>query len=219
MQCGPIRHRVDAKSQAARSSFEHRVVIKETSFRSSISAETERPPIAHIYQELANNERRNALIFDDVLSALEEGRCPIVLTERRQHLDHLADRFRSFVRNLIVLRGGMKVGERKTAQSLIHDDGIDERLILATGRYIGEGFDDPRLDTLFLVMPISWRGTLAQYVGRLHREHDGKSDVIVYDYADIEVPVLAKMATKRQAGYRSLGYDIVRDRAECPRLL
>ena len=141
MQCGPIRHRVDAKSQAARSSFDHRVVIKETSFRSSISSETERSPIAHIYQELANNERRNALIFDDVLSALEEGRCPIVLTERRQHLDHLADRFRSFVRNLIVLRGGMKVGERKVAQSLINDDDIDERLVLATGRYIGEGFD------------------------------------------------------------------------------
>ncbi len=219
MQCGPIRHRVDAKSQATRSSFEHRVVIKETSFRSSISSEIERPPIAHIYQELANNERRNALIFDDVLSALEEGRCPIVLTERRQHLDHLADRFRSFVRNLIVLRGGMKVGERKVAQSLINDDDIDERLILATGRYIGEGFDDSRLDTLFLVMPISWRGTLAQYVGRLHREHDGKSDVIVYDYADVEVPVLAKMATKRQAGYRSLGYDITMDGAECPRLL
>ena len=219
MQCGPIRHRVDAKSQAARSSFDHRVVIKETSFRSSLSVETERPPIAHIYQELANNERRNALIFDDVLSALEEGRCPIVLTERRQHLDHLADRFQSFVRNLIVLRGGMKVGERKTAQSLINDDDIDERLILATGRYIGEGFDDPRLDTLFLVMPISWRGTLAQYVGRLHREHDGKGDVIVYDYADLEVPVLAKMATKRQAGYRSLGYDITTDKAWCPRLL
>lgn len=113
----------------------------------------------------------------------------------------------------------MKVGERKVAQSLINDDDIDERLVLATGRYIGEGFDDPRLDTLFLVMPISWRGTLAQYVGRLHREHDGKSDVIVYDYADVEVPVLAKMATKRQAGYRSLGYDITMAKAECPRLL
>ena len=113
----------------------------------------------------------------------------------------------------------MKVGERKVAQSLIHDDAIDERLILATGRYIGEGFDDLRLDTLFRVMPISWRGTLAQYVGRLHREHDGKGEVIVYDYADIEVPALAKMATKRRAGYRILGYDITRDKAERPRLL
>ncbi|MGH1481964.1 MAG: DEAD/DEAH box helicase [Geminicoccales bacterium] len=164
--------------------------------RSSTSAEIERSPIAHIYQEPANNERRNALIFDDVLNALEEGRCPIVLSERRQHLDHLTDRFRRFVRNLIVLRGGIKVGERKVAQSLINDDDIDERLILATGRHIGEGFDDPRLDTLFLVMPISWRGTVAQYVGRLHREHDGKGDVTVYDHADLEVLVLAKLATK-----------------------
>lgn len=99
------------------------------------------------------------------------------------------------------------------------DDNADERLVLATGRYIGEGFDDPRLDTLFLVVPISWRGTLAQYVGRLHREREGKRDVIVYDYADIQVPVLAKMATKRQAGYRSLGYEMTKDTADCPRLL
>ena len=164
MQCGPVRHRVDAKSQAARSSFDHRVVIKETSFRSSLGAGADHPPIARIYQELANNERRNDLIFDDVLSALENGRCPIVLTERRQHLDYLAERFHGFVRNLVVLRGGMNVNERKIAQSLLNDDDIDERLVLATGRYVGEGFDDPRLDTLFLVMPISWRGTLAQYV-------------------------------------------------------
>jgi superfamily II DNA or RNA helicase len=113
----------------------------------------------------------------------------------------------------------MTIAQRKVAQSLIIDDDVDERLLLATGRYIGEGFDDPRLDTLFLVMPISWRGTLAQYVGRLHREHEGKSDVIVYDYADVQVPVLARMATKRQAGYRSLGYEMTKDAADCPRLL
>ena len=81
-----------------------------------------------------------------------------------------------------------------------------ERLILATGRYIGEGFDDARLDTLFLTMPIACKGTLAQYVGRLHREYDGKRDVLVVDYVDQTVPVLARMAAKRRAGYRALGY-------------
>ncbi|MER9235869.1 hypothetical protein NKI56_28095 [Mesorhizobium sp. M0622] len=86
----------------------------------------------------------------------------------------------------------------------VSDD--QERLILATGRYLGEGFDDHRLDTLFLTMPISWKGTLAQYVGRLHREHQGKSDVLVYDYVDGAVQVLARMAAKRRTGYRTLGY-------------
>lgn len=84
--------------------------------------------------------------------------------------------------------------------------GHGARLVLATGRYLGEGFDDPRLDTLFLTMPISWKGTLAQYVGRLHREHQDKSEVVVHDYIDAAVPVLTRMAAKRQAGYRSLGY-------------
>jgi superfamily II DNA or RNA helicase len=84
----------------------------------------------------------------------------------------------------------------------------EERVILATGRYIGEGFDDARLDTLFLTMPISWKGTLAQYVGRLHRLYAGKADVVVVDYVDAAVPVLARMAAKRRAGYRTLGYTI-----------
>ena len=111
------------------------------------------------------------------------------------------------VPNLVVLRGGMNAGERRAADAAMQaNDGA--RLVLATGRYLGEGFDDPRLDTLFLTLPISWEGTLAQYVGRLHREHQGKSEVVVHDYIDAAVPVLTRMAAKRQAGYRSLGYVI-----------
>lgn len=85
----------------------------------------------------------------------------------------------------------------------------EERVIVATGRYLGEGFDDARLDTLFLTMPISWRGTLAQYAGRLHRLHATKRDVIIYDYVDEHEPLLAKMASRREAGYRNLGYEII----------
>ena len=80
------------------------------------------------------------------------------------------------------------------------------RVVVATGRFVGEGFDDARLDTLFLTMPIAWKGTLAQYVGRLHRRHDGKKDILVVDYVDSSVPVLARMAAKRRTGYRALGY-------------
>jgi superfamily II DNA or RNA helicase len=108
----------------------------------------------------------------------------------------------------VVLRGGMSATDRKTANTALNVSDDHERLILATGRYIGEGFDDARLDTLFLTMPIAWKGTLAQYVGRLHREHDGKRDVLVVDYVDPTVPVLARMAAKRRAGYRALGYVI-----------
>jgi superfamily II DNA or RNA helicase len=90
--------------------------------------------------------------------------------------------------------------ERRAAQDGLLRPDTDERLVMATGRYLGEGFDDASLDTLFLTMPISWRGTLAQYVCRLHREHHARPEVIVYDYIDGGVPMLARMATKRQAG-------------------
>jgi len=102
----------------------------------------------------------------------------------------------------------MSAGDQKMANTALHVTDDQERLILAIGRHIGEGFDDARLDTLFLTMPIAWRGTLAQNVGRLHRQHDGKKDVLVVDYVDNTIPVLARMAAKRRVGYRALGYVI-----------
>lgn len=159
-----------------------------------------------VYAALAQDNERNDLIFDDVLQALEQKRSPIVLTERTDHLLYLQGRFMPFVRNIAVLRGGMSASERSRCAAALSVPESEERIILATGRYIGEGFDDPRLDTLFLTMPISWKGTLAQYVGRLHRQHVGKTDVLVVDYVDIAVPVLTRMAARRRAGYRGLGY-------------
>jgi superfamily II DNA or RNA helicase len=209
MQCGPVRHRVDARQQAAERGIRHRARHRSTGFRLPPSLATvERPTIPAIYAALAQDEARNDLIFDDVLKALEAKRSPIVLTERRDHLENLQNRFSRFVRNLVVLRGGMRVAERDASRDTLGISNDQERLILATGRYIGEGFDDARLDTLFLTMPIAWKGTLAQYVGRLHRQHDGKTDVLVVDYVDELVPVLARMAAKRKTGYRALGYQI-----------
>ncbi len=107
------------------------------------------------------------MIFDDVLSALEAGRSPVVITERKDHLQAIAERLTKFAKNVIVLKGGMGAKQRHQATAALQSvpDG-EERVIVATGRYLGEGFDDARLDTLFLTMPISWRGTLAQYAGR-----------------------------------------------------
>ena len=209
MQCGPVRHRVDARAQAARGGITHRAKHRSTQFQlPSPLAASDRPSMPAVYAAIAQDEPRNNLIFDDVLKALEAKRSPVVLTERRDHLEYLQSRFSRFVRNLVVLRGGMSAAERKVSEAVLRVPDDQERLILATGRYIGEGFDDQRLDTLFLTMPISWKGTLAQYVGRLHRQHNGKAEVLVVDYVDEMVPMLARMAAKRRTGYRSLGYTV-----------
>ncbi|MFY8049158.1 MAG: TOTE conflict system archaeo-eukaryotic primase domain-containing protein [Erythrobacter sp.] len=209
MQCGPVRHRVDARAQAAERGVAHRVKHRATNFQLPPPlAASERPAMPAVYAALAQDEPRNGLIFDDVLKALEAKRSPLVLTERKDHLEYLQRRFSRFVLHLVVLRGGMSATERRVSETALHVPDNEERLILATGRYIGEGFDDPRLDTLFLTMPISWKGTLAQYVGRLHRQHHGKTEVLVFDYVDEAVPMLARMAAKRRTGYRALGYTL-----------
>lgn len=212
MQCGPVRYKVDARKQASRRPFAHKVVFRPTSFRRSDPSFEERPTIQQLYGLIAADEARNDLIFDDVLLALEAGRSPVIITERKEHVDTLAERLSRFAKNVIVLRGGMGAGERRTAlQALAQISDVEERVLVATGRYLGEGFDDARLDTLFLAMPISWRGLLAQYAGRLHRLHPAKRDVVIYDYVDSLEPMLAKMAAKRRTGYQSLGYSEVEE--------
>jgi superfamily II DNA or RNA helicase len=206
-QCGPVRHRVDARKQAAARPFDHKVVFRPTEFRLARSSPDETPTIQQLYAGLIKDSVRNDLIFDDILTALEAGRSPVVITERKEHVAMLAKRLSKFAKNVVVLRGGMSTRQaRAAAQSLADISEGDERVLVATGRYLGEGFDDARLDTLFLTLPISWRGTLAQYAGRLHRLHASKREVLIYDYVDTHEPMLAKMAARRNAGYRSLGY-------------
>ena len=211
MQCGPVRYRVDARKQAASRPFEHKVIFRRTEFQLPRRRPDEQPAIQDLYAKLAQDPARNDLIFDDILSALEDGRSPVVITERKDHLDMLAGRLSKFAKNVVVLRGGMGARRsRATSAALEEISDTEERVLVATGRYLGEGFDDARLDTLFLTMPISWRGTLSQYAGRLHRRHASKRDVVIYDYVDENEPMLMKMATRREAGYRSLGYRPVR---------
>jgi len=205
MQLGPVRFTVDSKSDAARRPFEHRLVVRETPFRAADRSRT--PGIQELYAALAADETRNELILNDVIASLEEGRSPILLTERKDHLEFFAERLRSFARHLVVLHGGMTARGRKAAKAQLAAIPADqERLVLATGRYIGEGFDDARLDTLFLALPISWKGTLVQYTGRLHRLHPGKTEARIYDYVDREVPVRLRMFGRRLRGYRAIGY-------------
>src|SRR5262249_41289931 len=129
---------------------------------------------------------------------------------RKDHLDRLSELLRAATpAEVVVLSGGM--GRRKQAAAidrLSSSRGAEPRVVIATGRFIGEGFDDPRLDTLFLASPISWRGTLQQYAGRLHRVHADKQDVRIYDYVDVGMPALMRMFSKRLRGYRAMGYQI-----------
>jgi superfamily II DNA or RNA helicase len=211
MQCGPVRFRVDARKHAVTRPFDHVVIPCPTCVQTPPGVEL---PIHQLYAELVSNERRNAQIIRDVLAAVAEGRSPLVLTERKSHADALACALRGKVAHVVVLQGGQDAKARAAVASELAAIPQDTpRVIIATGRYIGEGFDDSRLDTLFLALPISWRGTLQQYVGRLHRLHSNKTEVRVRDYIDGAVPMLSRMFDKRRRGYEAVGYTIRDDSA------
>ncbi len=210
MHCGPMRYKVDAKSQLV--PFDHFVIPRFTSFvipvDSSVSVSDRKDPrIQELYSELAASEMRNRLIANDVIANYEAGRSSLVLSERTSHVEKLAGMISERVADVIPLTG--KYGIRQTREALQKIADAPQRnalTIVATGKYIGEGFDEPRLDTLFLAMPISWKGTLRQYVGRLHRTHENKKEVQVYDYVDTHVGMFEKMYNKRLSGYASFGY-------------
>ena len=206
-QLGPVRFSADLKSSGAQRPFENRLTVRPTSFR--LQSGSSGAGIQEVYAQLAADRARNEMILDDVIDVLEKGGSPILLTERRDHVDYFADQLGKVARHLVILMGGMGVKQRREVVNQLKTipDG-EERLVLATGRFIGEGFDDARLDTLFLAMPISWKGTLVQYAGRLHRQHASKSEIRIFDYVDSEVPMLARMFEKRLRGYRSMGYDL-----------
>ena len=210
MNCGPIRYKVDARKQAALRPFTHKVITRRTNFKLPDSlANNDTPTIHDIYSALIADESRNRMIIEDVLEALKKKRFPVLLTERREHIEKLVELLPSSVKNVLVFKGGMGQKQRQALtnelKSIPHKE---TRVIIATGRYLGEGFDESRLDTLFLTLPVSWKGIITQYAGRLHRLHDMKKEVIIYDYTDFEVPMLAKMYTRRLRGYKAIGYEI-----------
>jgi superfamily II DNA or RNA helicase len=210
-QCGPVRYQTNAKVQAAAHPFGHDVLVQPTSFVPNRSPEGDkRVEFQTLYRELVDDGLRNGRICEDVADAVNGGRSPLVLTERNDHLDRLEALIAGRIPHVVTLRAGMSKQQRRAvADRLASVPPGEGRVILATGKYIGEGFDDSRLDTLFLTLPVSWRGTIAQYAGRLHRLHDGKRDVRVYDYADLNVPMLARMFDRRCRGYEAIGYRIL----------
>ncbi|AVK83425.1 restriction endonuclease subunit R [Lysinibacillus sp. B2A1] len=208
MQLGPVCYKVNPKDQTKILSFEQILIPRYTKFKSNSK------DIQTLYTELTKDNNRNQMIFDDVLKELENGSVPIILTERVEHAFYLESKFKGFVKNVITLTG--KLSKKEVKENLKILDMLaenEERLIIATGKYIGEGFDYARLDSLFLVMPFSWKGTLQQYVGRLHRQHDSKLKVKVYDYVDYQQQMFKVMFEKRLKGYRSLGYKLLENKS------
>jgi superfamily II DNA or RNA helicase len=191
----------------ASSPFEHEVIPRLTEFCSP--PEQADTTIQELYAALVNDNTRNELIVSDLLRVVQDGCSPLVLTARTEHLTYFETALAGKVENIFVLKGGMgKKQRRLIAEAIAAVPESAPRVILATGSYIGEGFDDARLDTLFLAMPISWKGTLQQYVGRLHRLYDAKRVVRVYDYVDSNVQMLARMYARRLKGYSAIGYRI-----------
>ncbi|HSU56551.1 MAG TPA: DEAD/DEAH box helicase family protein [Candidatus Dormibacteraeota bacterium] len=210
MQCGPVRYRAGAKEQASLRPFTHSVIVRPTGFRAPEPPEADpRTEFQNLYEALMESPARNDMICSDVISAVKAGRFPLVLTERTEHLACLAQKLSLAIANVVTLKGGMSRKEIASALARLRAIEPANTALIATGKYIGEGFDEPRLDTLFLTLPISWRGTIAQYVGRLHRLHDGKKEVQVYDYADLDEPMLSRMFDRRCEGYEAVGYTIL----------
>lgn len=203
MQCGPIRH-TSATAAGARHDLE--VVPRARHARIELPQDA---GIQDVFRHLANDQVRTEAIAADVRDAFAQGRKVLVLTERTEHLHAIQAALDGLGPTPFVLHGRMS---RKQRASLVADlDALSPdvpRVLLATGKLVGEGFDHPPLDTLVLAMPVSWKGTLQQYAGRLHREHASKTEVRIIDFVDTGHPALLRMWDKRQRGYRAMGYRI-----------
>lgn len=207
MQYGPIRYVADAKAQMAKQTFQRYLIPRFTSFRNIFDEKTE---FFSMLTDLIQDEIRNKLIVDDILKVVSNSRTPIVLTRRIDHVQILKDMLSPHVKNVICLTGsGSTKEKRENMDALFKVPPTEPLVIIATDSYAGEGFDYPRLDTLFITLPISWHGTAEQLTGRLHREYEGKRDVRIYDYIDAHAPMLEQMYHKRSKGYANVGYRVV----------
>lgn len=203
MAAGPIRHKVKSSGE---DKFEQEVKVHQLydTPPTQMLQSDQRPKIADAYRWILENEARTVRITNDILDCVQASKHPIVLTERRDHAEAINALLLENGIDSIVLKGGMRASERKDVEQRLPT----AQVVVATGKYVGEGFDLPRLDTLFLAMPIAWKGSLAQYAGRIHRETDGKERVTIHDYVDCGLPMLDRMFKKREKSYKAMGYQI-----------
>jgi len=205
MQCGPIRYKADARQQMAGQTFNRLLMPRYTSCRILTD---DKPTYTQIIHKLSGDQTRNELIANDISASLEAGRTPLVLTTLTAHIKTLEEALNKVNCKVITLVGSESAMEKRQKMDALKAVAPTERLvIIATGKYVGEGFDFARLDTLFLALPVSWKGVVAQYAGRLHREYIGKEDVRIYDYVDLRIPMCETMFKRRLRSYSSMGYE------------
>ncbi len=208
MQCGPIRYTVDAKSQANQRGFDHIIAPRFTPIRLPVEYNEKDMHVTELFKYICESKLRNKLITSDIIEAVNEGRTPLVLSERTSQLDLLYEILKSEDFEVIMLTGALKTSERKKAFEKLRETGKRPFVLLATGKLIGEGFDLARLDTLFLAQPISFKGKVNQYAGRLHRHYEGKNEVKIYDYIDVHIHMFERMYHRRLTAYKSIGYTL-----------
>jgi superfamily II DNA or RNA helicase len=205
-QCGPTRHEIKPAAVEGAALVRRDLVVHHT------TTEVDDDTAAHIqdvFGALVDDQQRTAQICADVHAAVNSGRTCLVLTQRTEHIDTIVTALAALGDRALVLRGGLGVKARRAvADALARRDPDAGIVLVATGSYLGEGFDWPELDTLFLAFPLAFKGRVVQYVGRLLRTHAGKHHVEFHDYVDSRIPVLDRMHTKRHPAYTTLGFDI-----------
>ena len=207
MQLGPIRYRYTAKDRAAAQNVQHFVYPR---FTRLFAPNANKLSYNQARRVVVDSTVRNELILTDVVSCLQAGRTPLVLTKEKEHAAFLYAQLKPKANHTFLLQGGSSARQKEDLRAEMRAVPPNESVVLvAIGQYIGEGFNFPRLDTMMLTMPISWQGNVEQYAGRLHRDYEGKRDVIIYDYVDAHIRVLESMYYKRLRTYRRIGYEIL----------
>lgn len=204
LQCGPTRHETRPGDVAETTLVQRRLIVHPTRF----VVDDDTASIQAVFGALADDERRTEQICTDVAASADAGRTSLVLTQRTGHIDSICERLAGTGHTAHLLKGGLgKEAIAAVHEVMANSAGDTGMVVVATGSYLGEGFDWPQLDTLFLAFPIAFKGRVVQYVGRLLRDHGTKHDVELHDYLDEHVTVLARMHTKPPPAYKSLGFD------------
>lgn len=204
--CVPTRHEIKPAAVEGAELLRRELIVHHTA--TAVDDDTQ-AHIQEVFAVLVEDQRRTDQICDDVHTAVATGRTCLVLTQRIDHIDTIVDRLATLGDRALVLRGGLGTKARRAVADALAQRDRDSGLVLvATGSYLGEGFDWPELDTLFLAFPLAFKGRVVQYVGRLLRTHAGKHHVELHDYVDSRIPVLDRMHTKRHTAYTTLGFDV-----------
>ncbi len=209
MLLGPIRHSYTAKEKAKAQGIDHLVYPRFTPIVIPRGVITKKMHPNEAYDIIRDNEMRDDIIIDDIKECVSVGRTPVVLSRYKEHSQKLYERLKDYADHVFLMTGNNSKKEHKNILEQLHQVDVQETVILiATGSLIGEGFDFPRLDTLFMAMPVSFRSVVEQYAGRLNRDYEGKENVIVYDYVDTHIPMFDNMYAKRLKAYKQIGYAV-----------